>query len=86
MVSELEKFLEIYGYVDINIYDTKKIVLEQISYPPDNSNEDDFYDKDDYKRPLSRYGHTMPLLNNKLYVLGGEFKEWTKDKYKKDIM
>ena len=67
-------------------YDTKKIVWEQIYYPPDNSNENDFYDKDDIKRPLPRYGHTMHLVNNKLYVLGGEFEEWTKDKYKKDIM
>ena len=56
----MEKFLEIYGYADINIYD-----------------------KEDIKRPLPRYGHTMHLLNNKLYVLGGEFEEWTKDKYKK---
>ena len=53
--------MEIYGYVDINIYD-----------------------KDDIKRPLPRYGHTMHLLNYKLYVLGEEFEEWTKDKYKKN--
>ena len=63
-------------------YDNKKIVWEQIYYPPENIDKDDY----DYKNPLPRYGHTIHLVNNKIYVFGGEFEGWKKDKYKKDIL
>ena len=62
-------------------FDIKKIVWEQIYYPPDN-----FFDEDNIKFPMPRYGHTMHLVNNKLYIFGGEFYEWQKDKYKKDFL
>ena len=62
-------------------FDIKKIVWEQIYYPPDN-----FFDEDNVKFPMPRYGHTMHLVNNKLYIFGGEFYEWQKDKYKKDFL
>jgi hypothetical protein len=62
-------------------FDIKKIVWEQIYYPPDN-----FLDEDNIKFPMPRYGHTMHLVNNKLYIFGGEFYEWQKDKYKKDFL
>ena len=63
-------------------YDIKKIVWEQIYYPPENIDEDDY----DNKNPLPRYGHTIHLVNNKIYVFGGEFEGWKRDKYKKDIL
>ena len=62
-------------------FDIKKIVWEQIYYPPDN-----FFDEDNIKYPMPRYGHTMHLVNNKLHIFGGEFYEWQKDKYKKDFL
>ena len=63
-------------------YDIKKIVWEQNYYPPENIDEDDY----DNKNPLPRYGHTIHLVNNKIYVFGGEFEGWKRDKYKKDIL
>ena len=62
-------------------HDIKKIVWEQIYYSPDN-----IYEEDDIKCPFPRYGHTMHFVNNKLYIFGGEFYEWEKDKYKTDFL
>ena len=61
-------------------HDIKKIIWEQIYYPPDN-----IFDEDNIKYPFPRYGHTIHFVNNKLYIFGGEFFEWGKDRYKKDF-
>ena len=89
--DELRGYIYLYGglggkiFGDIWIckyqYDIKKIVWEKIYTPPNN-----YLDNDDFKGPFPRYGHTMHLINNKLYVLGGEFEDWKKDTFKKDIL
>ena len=61
-------------------YDIKKIVWEKIYTPPNIVGFEEF------KGPFPRYGHSMHFLNNKLYIIGGEFEEWNKDYYKKDIL
>ena len=61
-------------------YDIKKIVWEKIYTPPDTISFEEF------KGPFPRYGHSMHFINNKLYVVGGEFDDWKKDYYKKDIL
>ena len=60
-------------------YDIKKIDWEKIYTPPDS------IDFDDFKGPLPRYGHTMHLINNKLYIIGGEFEQWKMERFKRDI-
>ena len=61
-------------------YDIKKIVWEKIYTPPNTIGFEEF------KGPFPRYGHSMHFINNKLYVVGGEFDDWKKDYYKKDIL
>ena len=61
-------------------YDIKKIVWEKIYTPPNTIGFEEF------KGPFPRYGHSMHFINNKLYVIGGEFDDWKKDYYKKDIL
>ena len=61
-------------------FDIKKIVWEKIYTHPNLTEHDDF------KGPLPRYGHTMHLINNKLYVIGGEFDGWKLDTFKRDIL
>ena len=36
--------------------------------------------------PCPRFGHTMHYYNDKLYVIGGEFKNWIENKEKEGIM
>ena len=36
--------------------------------------------------PCPRFGHTMHYYNDKLYVIGGEFKDWADNKVKEGIM
>ena len=36
--------------------------------------------------PCPRFGHTMHYYNDKLYVIGGEFKDWIDNKEKEGIM
>ena len=44
------------------------------------------YDYMDIDEPLPRYGHTIHYIDNKIYVLGGEFDKWDKSKYKNDFL
>ena len=63
-------------------YDIKKIVWEKIYTPPSPIDNDEY----EVKYPLPRYGHIMHFINNKLYIVGGEFEEWKKDKYNKNLL
>ena len=36
--------------------------------------------------PCPRFGHTMHYFNDKLYLIGGEYKDWTENKIKEGIM
>ena len=90
--DELKGSIYLYGglggkiYGDIWVckyrYDIKKIVWEKLYTTPEIIENDEF----EIKYPLPRYGHTMHLINNKLYVFGGEFEEWKKDTFKKNIL
>ena len=90
--DELKGSIYLYGglggkiYGDIWVckyrYDIKKIVWEKLYTTPEIIENDEF----EIKYPLPRYGHTMHLINNKLYVFGGEFEEWKKDSFKKNIL
>ena len=44
--------------------------------------EDSDYDNE----PCPRFGHTMHYYNNKLYLIGGEFKDWMENKVNEGIM
>ena len=39
-----------------------------------------------YGEPLPRYGHTMHLIDNKLYILGGEFTDWDENENNEGIL
>ena len=67
-------------------YDSKsgKILWNKI-YSPVVENEED-YEYMDIKEPLPRYGQTIHLIDNKIYIIGGEFDRWEKDKYKNAIL
>ena len=39
-----------------------------------------------YGEPLPRYGHTMHLIDNKLYILGGEFTDWEENENNEGIL
>ena len=67
--------------LDLTLSERGEGSLKKIYTPPNN-----YLDNDDFKGPFPRYGHTMHLINNKLYVLGGEFEDWKKDAFKKDIL
>ena len=43
--------------------------------------------KSDYENePLPRFGHTMHFYNEKIYLIGGEFKDWNKNTSEEGIM
>lgn len=95
--DELNDFIYLYGglggkiFGDLWIckykYDIKKIVWEKLFDIPEINYNNNDYDIDiDIKGPMPRYGHTMHFLNNKLYIFGGEYDGWGKDKYKKDFL
>ena len=48
-------------------------------YEPSDSTDFD-------NEPCPRFGHTMHYYNDKLYVIGGEFKDWIDNKEKEGIM
>ena len=48
-------------------------------YEPDPSSDFD-------SEPCPRFGHTMHIYNDKLYLIGGEFKEWSDNKVNEGIM
>ena len=43
-------------------------------------------DADFDNEPYPRFGHTMHFYNDKLYLIGGEFKDWAENKDKEGIM
>ena len=65
-------------------YENKKINLKRI-YNPIFEEEGKYEDMEN-KEPLPRYGHTIHLVKNKIYVCGGEFDNWNKRKYKNEFL
>ena len=61
-----------------------KIVWNKL-YSPFIENEEE-YDYMDIREPLPRYGQTIHLLENKIYIIGGEFDKWDKERYKNEIL
>lgn len=61
-----------------------KITWNKI-YSPFVENEEEYEDLE-LKEPLPRYGHTSHLIDNKIYIIGGEFDKWDKEKYKNEIL
>ena len=61
-----------------------KIIWNKI-YSPYVENEEEYEDLE-IKEPLPRYGHTSHFIDNKIYVIGGEFDKWDKEKYKNEIL
>jgi len=62
----------------------KKIVWNRVYIP--KIEDEEIYEYKEIKEPLPRYGHTTHLKNNKIYVLGGEFENWNKSRYKNEIL
>lgn len=42
--------------------------------------------KDNYNVPLPRYGHTSHYYKKKIFVVGGEFKEWEKNPKQEELL
>jgi len=62
----------------------KKIVWSRVYIP--KIEDEEIYEYKDIKEPLPRYGHTTHLKNNKIYILGGEFENWNKNRYKNEVL
>ena len=67
-------------------YDTTigKIIWNRIYSPLIESEEEHEYLE--IKEPLPRYGHTIHLIKNKIYLIGGEFDKWDKSIYKNELL
>ena len=77
-----KKFGDLWGCkYDPNI---GKIIWNKI-YSPLIENEED-HQYMEIKEPLPRYGQTIHLIKNRLFLIGGEFDNWDKNIYKNEFL
>ena len=65
-------------------YTRGKIIWKKI-YTPFIENEEE-HQYMEIKEPLPRFGHSIHFIENKIYIIGGEFDNWDKDRYKNEIL
>ena len=80
-------------YTPLNPVKTKK-TIDNASSPFEHENDsDEISDSISYStlckmqyEPTARYGHTMHYYNRKLYIIGGLFQNWIRNKYKDTLL
>lgn len=56
------------------------------NYKYDKDRESNNSNRNNNNIPLPRYGHTCHVYKKKIYVIGGEYKDWKKDIKNEDIL